>query len=313
MSVQAPPQQAQFRSRADCITCGGSNLKTLSTGRFFDEPLKSIMAGENFGEDPMPHLQEAAWTFVQCQDCDQKFHRDILTDAWINIYYNRWITDDAIDAFYESRGISRFEKDHAAGRHAVERALLLEKLTRDARGRDPVRVLDFGCGEGVFLAACATFGFEGVGVDFSEAREKNKRVAFYRDLDAVRAQYADGHFDAIVLFEVLEHLAAPRDLLHELSVLMKPGGILILETPNADGVTDIVTRRDHDLIDPLGHINAFTPQTQETIAKNAGFRRITPTVVQCTADAPRVYKRELRRMLTPFLKRNTQQVFVKEG
>lgn len=305
--------EAEFSCRSRCITCESTDLDVLSSGRFADEPLHGILSNEHFGEDPLPYLRNASWTFVQCKQCDQKFHRDVLNDDWLQVYYSRWITAEAIEAFYESRGHGGFADRFEIGRHAVERALLLEKLTRSLRGSDPVRVLDFGCGEGTFLAACASFGFEGAGIEFSEAREKNKQFSFFADLAQTQAAYPAEHFHAVTLFEVLEHLAAPLETLRALNPMVKTGGILILETPNCETVTDIQSRDDFSLISPLGHINAFTPQTQETIAKNAGFRRIKPGVVQCTADLPRVYKREARRMLQPFLKRYTQQVFVKEG
>lgn len=306
-----PYPEAGFETRTSCITCGSERLRELSSGRFADDPLHGFMAADPFGEDPLPYLRNATWSFVQCADCGQKFHRNILNEEWLGIYYNRWISSEAIERFLEARSESVFQREFNVGKHAIERILLLEKLTRELRGTDPVRVLDFGCGEGTFLAACACCGFEGVGIEFSAAREARKRVAFFPDLEQVAATYEPGHFHAITLFEVLEHLTHPRDVLIALRPLVRPGGILMLETPNCDSVTGIETRADYALIGPLGHINAFDPVTQERIANETGFTRISPGVVQCTADMARVYKREARRFLRPFLKRYTRQVFVR--
>ncbi|MGR3662094.1 MAG: class I SAM-dependent methyltransferase [Paracoccaceae bacterium] len=300
--------EAQFDTRTKCITCESEKLRILSSGRYTEEPLHGILCN-----DPVPSLRNASWTFVQCEDCDQKFHRDILNDEWQDIQYNRWITKEAIEQFYKEKGAIGFEKEFKVGKHAYERMLLLEKLTRDIRGDEPVRVLDFGCGEGLFLATCACSGFETVGVEFSTEREENRRVDFYSNLDQVAKLFEPASFDAITLFQVLEHLAHPLEVLRELSRFTKKGGVLILETPDCESVTDIKTRRDVDLIGPLGHINAFTAASQERIAKEVGFKRISPSVVQCTSDMARVYKREARRYLQPFLKRTTQQVFVKES
>ena len=308
---EAGAPEAQFDRRESCITFGSHNIRILTSGRFWDEPVHGFLAGDAYGKDPLPSLRNASWTFVECEDCRQKFHRDVLNDEWTDIHYNRWITKDAIEQFYADRGLERFPRDFAVGVHAVERMLLIEKLTRDLRGSGPVRLLDFGCGEGAFLAICANSGFEAVGVEFSEAREADKWIDFYATLDQVAQHHEPESFHAVTLFEVLEHLPDPLAILRELAGFTRKGGILILETPDCEGVTDIRNRRDFDLIGPLGHINAFTAATQERIAREAGFQRISPGVAQCTADMPRVYKREARRLLQPFLKRTTRQYFAK--
>ena len=302
--------EAGFDVRNSCITCGSGVLKELSSGRYSEDPLRRFIDNDPHGENPSPHLRNATWSFVQCEICDQKFHRRILNDEWLNIYYNRWITHKAIEQHKESLGAIGFKANFRIGIHATERMLLLEKLTRGIRGDDPVRVLDFGCGEGKFLSICATCGFECVGVEFSSARKKSKRVDFFPSLVKVAEEHPPGHFHAVVLFEVLEHLSRPLDVLRELRGFVKKGSVLILETPNCETVSGIQTENDYRLIHPLGHINAFTPSTQERIAKEAGFVRISPCAVQCTADMRRVYKREARRFLQPFSRRYTQQVFL---
>lgn len=303
-------RQAEFDVRNQCITCGSSELAKLSEGRFTDKPLFDFLSDDPFGEDPLPHLQEGTWCFVKCADCGQKFHKNVLNEEWNNIYYNRWISSEAIQEHARKIGNFGFRSDFDKGKHAVERILQLERLTRDLRGSDPVRVLDFGCGEGRFLATAASFGFECVGVEFSAARNKTKVIDFLGSMDMVKEEYGFGHFHAAALFEVLEHLPNPLDTLKDIRPFVKDGGILILETPNCPDVQGIENLNDYRLINPLGHINAFTPETQAKIAAKAGFKRIDTSTVQCTADPMRAYKREARRLLSPFLKRYTQQYFV---
>ena len=301
---------AEFDVREQCITCGSEEFSTLSEGRFADEPLHGFLANDPFGEDPLPYLMNADWRFVQCKNCGQKFHQKILNEEWINTYYSRWISSEAIAEHAKVTGKFGFMANFEKGRHAVERILQLERLTRSLRGNDPVRVLDFGCGEGKFLATAANFGFECVGVEFSAARNKTKLIDFLSNMDQVAENYAQGHFHAAALFQVLEHLTHPLDVLKSIRPFVKDGGVLILETPNCPDVTDIKSMQDYRLIHPLGHINAFAPETQARIAQEAGFKRVDPSVVQCTADPMRAYKREVRRVLRPLVKRDTQQYFV---
>ena len=135
-------------------------------------------------------------------------------------------------------------------------------------------------------------------------------VNVFGSLDRVAETHPPGSFHAVALLQVLEHLTRPLDVLRALRKLVADGGVLMLETPDCGNVTDIRTRRDYELINPLGHINAFTPETLERIAKEAGFSRIRPCTVQVCAGAKRAYKREVRRLLSPFLRDGTQQMFL---
>lgn len=306
------PRQAQFETREACITCDSEQLRILSSERFHDEPVRAYLDGDAYGENPLPSLRHAIWTFVQCETCGQKFHRDILNYEWQGIHYNQWITRDSIERYYAANERSKFAREFGVGKHAIERMLLIEKLTRRIRSKDPVRVLDFGCGKGEFLSICANSGFQSVGIEISAARAPADRVQYFSDLSETAGAYEPGSFHAITLFEVLQHLNHPLQVLRELSGFAKNGAVLVLETPDCEKVTDIKTRADFALIGPLGHINAFSAASQERIAKEAGFTRISPGVAQCTADAARVYKREVRRLVEPFRKRTTQQFFIKD-
>ncbi|MEL6485898.1 MAG: class I SAM-dependent methyltransferase [Pseudomonadota bacterium] len=302
--------QAQFNTREQCITCGASEFNELAAGRFTEDPLHSFLSDDPFGEDPLPHLRNAEWRFVECRNCGQKLHQHVLNEEWNNIYYSRWISSEAIAQHAQVIGESGFESRFSQGSHAVERILQLERLTRGLRGSDPLRVLDFGCGEGHFLAAAAAFRCECVGVEFSAAREKTKVIDFFGNLDQVEEEYGLSHFHAVTLFQVLEHLSEPLSVLKELRKHIVDGGVLILETPNCVGVSGIQDKVDYRKIHPLGHINGFEPKTMELIAVNAGFEKVKTSTVQCTADPMRAYKREARRLLSPFLADGTEQFFI---
>jgi SAM-dependent methyltransferase len=98
------------------------------------------------------------------------------------------------------------------------------------------RLLDVGCGYGVFLAAARRRGWECSGIDVSEVG-----VAYAIDhfgLEDIRrghlesAAYASGSFDAITMFNLLEHVSDPRALLEEAVRLLRPGGVLLVRVPN---------------------------------------------------------------------------------
>ncbi len=98
----------------------------------------------------------------------------------------------------------------------------------------PCRVLDVGCGSGAFTFMLKDEGFDAVGVDWSLRDLDNSRsdVCFYV-MDAHDLKFADASFDCVALLEVLEHLENPVKALKEMYRVLKPGGCLIVSTPNA--------------------------------------------------------------------------------
>jgi len=117
-------------------------------------------------------------------------------------------------------------------------------LLRHHGGTGPV--LEIGCATGGVLAALAREGFEAWGMDFSpwaveRARERpGEPRAFVCDLenDPLPPEIeARAPFGALVLWMVLEHFHHPFEVLARLTRLLAPGGLLLVDTTNADGLT----------------------------------------------------------------------------
>lgn len=292
---------ASFVCRDRCLGCYSTSIRMLSSGSFEDEPLRGFIANDPWGENPLPYLKSARWEYVVCEQCALTYHRKVLSPEWAERKFSKWMTAEAI-ADFESKlpPGSKFDR----GLHFSGRALELEKLTR---GNGQIRILDFGCGNGDFIEQCRLYGFEAVGVDRSTARVERNRAAIYPDLSALDGE----QFHAVTLFEVLEHLEEPRPVLEALLPHLCPGGILVLETPDASGVTGINSFHDYRMIHPLDHINGFTPKTLRSFAERLGFRAIEPPTSHATADIKRVVKTELKRVLSFALPRKTQLYFIK--
>jgi len=100
-------------------------------------------------------------------------------------------------------------------------------------------VLDLGCGEGYGTALLSQAVGEIVGLDVDEAAIAHAASRYasancrFRRHDGERLPFADAAFDAVVSFQVIEHVAGDREFVSELSRVLTPGGQLILTTPNA--------------------------------------------------------------------------------
>ena len=102
------------------------------------------------------------------------------------------------------------------------------------------RILEVGCGTGGLLVAAARAGLAVVGVDVASrwlvaARRRLTDHGLSVPLlaaSADRLPWPDGHFDTIVADSVLEHLDDPAQALREWSRVLRPGGCLLVWSPN---------------------------------------------------------------------------------
>ncbi|MGH9935223.1 MAG: class I SAM-dependent methyltransferase [Blastocatellia bacterium] len=133
------------------------------------------------------------------------------------------------------------------------------------------RFLEIGCSTGEMLAA-ASSSFIAMGV---EADERTSRVARARGLDVFSgtlhdARFPDGHFDAAAMYHVIEHVPSPREELRELRRIIKPGGWLVIETPNvATAWYWLLGARWRQFIPD--HLFFFTPRTGARLCESGGF------------------------------------------
>ncbi len=97
------------------------------------------------------------------------------------------------------------------------------------------RLLDIGCGEGYFLQYAEKY-YEAYGMDvsdycISEAYRRTKKTKLSTGSIA-HIDHGDEFFDAVTCFDVLEHLEDPEAAVQECRRVLKPGGVLIVRTPN---------------------------------------------------------------------------------
>lgn len=139
------------------------------------------------------------------------------------------------------KGLSGAGYDNYEANSAMFRRTFRSRLVRIRRrlGRTG-RILDVGCALGYSFSEARDLGWDGIGIEISDhaarlARELNQvdvRVARIVD-----TQFADAYFDAIVLWDVVEHMEDPvSDLLH-LRRWLKPGGVLHLVTPDVGSLS----------------------------------------------------------------------------
>jgi 2-polyprenyl-6-hydroxyphenyl methylase/3-demethylubiquinone-9 3-methyltransferase len=102
------------------------------------------------------------------------------------------------------------------------------------------RVLDIGCGGGLFLSLLRESGVEALGIELSDSRVQYARSKHGLDVHKHPIESAfwqrgfAGRFDAVTLWDVIEHVNYPFATLTSVVNVLKPGGLLFIDTPRRD-------------------------------------------------------------------------------
>ncbi|HMD30960.1 MAG TPA: methyltransferase domain-containing protein [Candidatus Acidoferrales bacterium] len=165
----------------------------------------------------------------------------------------------------------------------------LESVVRKVRETLPSgRVLDLGCAQGNFGLLLAEAGYHVVAVDLrpaflAYARMKHERGAFAAvAASGDRLPFAGAEFDAVIWGEVIEHVAFPEHFLSEIARVLRPGGHLLLTTPNGGrlhtGLPTFAGAGDRNLLagrqfqpDSDGHLFLFSREELQDLLSGNGF------------------------------------------
>jgi len=137
------------------------------------------------------------------------------------------------------------------------------------------RLLDFGCGSGAFAHWMARAGYDVVGLEPFSLGESAafERVLLIRE-PLESALPTLGRFDVVTLWQVLEHLPRPNEILGQLARLLTPGGVLIVSVPNFHSWQSRLFRGHWFHLDPPRHIIHFEAHTLENVLRQAGLQTI---------------------------------------
>jgi SAM-dependent methyltransferase len=173
-------------------------------------------------------------------------------------------------------------------------------LPRIPSGRSQ-RVIDIGCSNGSWLAQARSAGWQVAGV---EPDPVSRGQARDRGIE-VRKSVADWlgepeTFDCVTINHVIEHVHDPLALLRDAYALLRPGGLLYVDTPNIDAWGHSIYGRDWLALDPPRHLILFNRDSLTSAVSQSGFRGIR---FHRRTDAFRVtsgQSRQIRAGLDPF-------------
>jgi 2-polyprenyl-3-methyl-5-hydroxy-6-metoxy-1,4-benzoquinol methylase len=129
------------------------------------------------------------------------------------------------------------------------------------------RLLEIGCGSGAFLARMRTLGWNVFGVDPDPAAVSWGQRVHNLDLTCgtwEQMGFPADSFDVITMNHVIEHVHDPVGLLTECQRILRPGGNVILTTPNADSWGHKMFAGDWRGLEPPRHFMIFSTRNLQT-------------------------------------------------
>ncbi len=156
------------------------------------------------------------------------------------------------------------------------RRILMQGVKCLANRPENIRMLDVGCSSGSVLRIAADLGFSVTGVEpapKAAATAKDQGFNVYNGL-LQEAGFAAESMDMVTLFEVIEHLENPLELAAEIHRILRPGGIWLIGTGNADSWTAQAEKDQWEYFDITrhgGHISFFNPGSIKKLAEINGF------------------------------------------
>ncbi|MHB9091376.1 MAG: class I SAM-dependent methyltransferase, partial [Chloroflexota bacterium] len=136
------------------------------------------------------------------------------------------------------------------------------------------RLLDVGCGAGLFLRQAQTAGWQARGIEPSASAVAYARGRFGLEIHLgtlADAPLAGETFDIITLWHVLEHTPDPVATLRQGAGLLAPGGMLLVAVPNFGSLEALLFGRRWYSLDAPRHLYDFVPATLEALLAKAGL------------------------------------------
>lgn len=264
------------RERVDCIVCGGSESRLWYT----HGPFNSLI----------------------CEACGTRYVSPRYDDAQLDDHYSEDLFTSSKD--YEGRHHNMLDPRERA-RKVLDMKEEIEAVTTHVQPGG--RVLDIGCQTGIYLEALPDH-YEKHGVERSVWAAEHTRSIVDGAIVSGKIEDADfpeGHFDAINMSYVVEHLQYPVETMRHVVRWLRPSGILVISVPNYTSFCSLLFREYFRLADPRQHIYLTSTGSIRHLMDELGLETIKVhrpfwKSHYCNAtELKRLLKNGLKRLLLP--------------
>ena len=152
----------------------------------------------------------------------------------------------------------------------------LDRLeSRIGSARREARLLEVGCGSGILLQEAMSRGWRvdalELSAELAAAARRNNPGATIITGNIENHESSGSAYDAIISLDVLEHVHSPMTMIENCRELLKPGGLLMLQTPNTRSLRSRTRGAKWEMLDPEQHLNLFSPDALRVLLTTVGF------------------------------------------
>ncbi len=243
-------------------------------------------------EESFPYWDCGDFGFHRCRNCGHIFQNprpvfDDLKERYQDEYFEYELENDAPFFDLMRRGLDDIDFD------AIEASM-----------PEAARALDIGCATGMLVEHLAARGWQAEGVEICVPAAmygwKHRHIPIRTGTLDDQA-YEDGRFDFVHFSHVIEHVPDPRAFLEEVARITRPGGYVVIVTPNTRSLQALMfgSQWRSAIAD---HLNLFSSSSLERLMSETGFSVMRTKTWGGIAEglAPGWVKRPVDRLAKPF-------------
>lgn len=135
------------------------------------------------------------------------------------------------------------------------------------------RLLDVGCGNGDYLLEMKYLGWDvsGIEIDTKAATIAQKFGLNVMASELKSGLYPENYFSAIYMNNVIEHLSSPKEIMAICYKILKPGGLLTINTCSNTSLAHVFYKQDYRGLEIPRHFFIYSPKSLKILGENCGF------------------------------------------
>jgi 2-polyprenyl-3-methyl-5-hydroxy-6-metoxy-1,4-benzoquinol methylase len=211
------------------------------------------------------HKLPGEFHMVQCRECGLIYQNPQLDTQEVLTYYPEHYHSYYSPIGQETSWFRRLDRQRGVQR----RCQVVQK-----RVEKPGKLLDVGCGTGIFINGMYQNGWQVFGSDLNPkiVELAQKHLGFdIRTGELAEIGYPDNFFDVVTMWDVLEHVHDPRRTLVEIARILKPGGWVLMNTPNPVGLDARIFGTTWIGWDVPRHLHVMSPTVMSRYLEETGF------------------------------------------
>jgi len=215
--------------------------------------------------------------YLKCSSCGLIFVPDIAPSTkLLKSYTGGWFKS------FRRKLLGNFRRFESWGQYKefMQKAYKIRNMVESVvDNKKQINILDIGCNKGFFLSACIERGWNVHGIElvgellipfknkYKDAAD-NIHIGRFED---IHHKLNKGYFDVITAIDVVEHFEFPMESMKAIKQLLKPDGVIIVQTPDSNGMLSKQRGVKWGALKPMEHLFIFNKGNYTQLMQKAGF------------------------------------------